>query len=70
MHSDSYTNPLFVKVWTKIAYHNPDIGIHGNITLIEFNKKTFMLFLLITKLFFKTYVISCHFAMSNIYKNT
>ena len=41
LHSDSYTNPLFVKVWTKIAYHNPDIGIHGNITLIELETDPF-----------------------------
>ena len=41
LHSDSYTNPLFVKVWTGITYHNPDIGIHGNMTLIELETAPF-----------------------------
>jgi hypothetical protein len=41
LHSDSYTNPLFVKVLSRITFHNPDIGIYGNKILIEFESAPF-----------------------------
>jgi hypothetical protein len=41
LHSDSYTNLLFVKVLSRITFHNPDIGIYGNKILIEFESAPF-----------------------------
>ena len=43
LHSDDYSKPHFVSVLTRIAYHNPDIGIHGNKTLIELETDVFEL---------------------------
>lgn len=35
LHSESYENPVYVKVWTQVTFRNPNVGIHGNLILME-----------------------------------
>ena len=43
LHSENYENPVYAKVWTQVTFRNPNIGIHGNLTLIELETEPFEL---------------------------